>query len=620
MCGIAGILEKGTTEVRRASIERMADSLCHRGPDGLGFYTDDSVALSHNRLSIIDLSEKGNQPLYNEDRSLVLVCNGEIYNYKEIRRDLEKKGHRFSSDSDSEVVLHLYEEHKDDLSTLLAQLTGMFAFALWDINRCKLFAARDRVGIKPLYYFHEGARFIFASEVKPVRTALGAATEIDFTSVYEYFLLGSIPGPHTLYKSVHALEAGHFLTFESGQLHISKHWDIPICAGGRFDADAVQEELEELLDQIVKDHLVADVPVGSFLSAGVDSSLITALAVGHHPGINSFTASFPGEPEDEGIISGQTAQKLKTNHFSFELKNDFFADFETQFRDLDQPFAIQSALALGRISKMARQHVKVVLSGDGGDELFGGYNRHEFPRRPNFLKYIPENIQLPVLKVAAKATGKKSLDALAKNLELSEANIFLHRISVEDAAMAVSLLDPDIAAQIDMQRFLRRLDHLFHSRQDADKLNRVLFVDMKTALIDEMLTKCDRMTMMNGIEGRVPFLDHRLVEFAFRLPGNLKRHNGVGKFMLRKFLAKKLGNELAYRAKTGFNSPFKQWLNNDNATKEYVLSNFEQVKSLKLLNNQLMDATIADVNRIRPTSVFAVVCLNNFFSNLKKNN
>lgn len=616
MCGIAGVYGGFDAETRSQLLNGLSGKLAHRGPDGRGTYNDATVGLVHTRLSIIDLSANGNQPQYNEDRSLVLVCNGEIYNYQEIRKQLIEKGHQFSSHSDCEVILHLYEENNNDLGKVLSQLTGMFAFALWDTKKKKLFIARDRVGIKPMYYCHDGKNLVFASEVKPIITTGLFDFTTDFTSLYEYFLLGSVPGPNTIYKEIKSLEPGNYITIEDGRLSSTIYWDIPSGPIRNITENQVQEELEALLSDIIKDHLVADVPVGTFLSAGVDSSLITAIAVEHHPGIFSFTASFPGEPEDEGIIAANTAARLKTTHHSFELKNNFFDDFTTQFKDIDQPFAISSALALGRISKLAKQNVKVVLSGDGADELFGGYNRHEFPKRPDFLKYIPVNLQNDVLKYGAKLTGKKSLEDLRKSLLISDANQFLHRISIEDAQVAVSMFSPDFAAQIDMHRFLNRIDQLFDRRNDKDKLNKVLYVDMKTTLVDEMLTKCDRMTMINGIEGRVPFLDHRLVEFAFSLPGDFKRKNGIGKIPLRKFLAKKLGNELAYRVKTGFNSPFQQWLTNDKATNEFVLANFEAARKIPFLDKNYLNGTIKDFKSRKPQSVYAVVCLSNFYKNL----
>lgn len=615
MCGIAGIYGTFSTAERRSASAVLAGGLSHRGPDGEGMFLDGAISLIHRRLSIIDLSEAGNQPLYNEDRSLVLVCNGEIYNYRSLREQLLKKGHTFSSHSDCETILHLYEDYHDDLPQLLSKLTGMFAFALWDEKRKRLFIARDRVGIKPLYYSWNNGNLIFASEVRPVAATGLVDADLDYTSLYEYFLTGSIPGPNTLHKGVKCLEAGHYMIAERGKLSTHEYWDIPKAIKNWSSEAEALEAVDNLLTGVIKDHLVADVPVGTFLSAGVDSSLITAIAVGHHPGIHSFTASFPGEPEDEGAIASETAKKLQTTHHAFELKTNFFVDFDKQFTGLDQPFAVSSALSLGRISRLARQHVKVVLSGDGGDELFGGYNRHEFPKDPAFLKFIPKPMHGSLVSLGAKLTGKSSLEKLHANLQKTDGRKFLDRIRIAEEQSVLSLFAPEIAAKIDTGRFLRRLDAFFDKRNGDDSLNRVLYVDMKTTLVDEMLTKCDRMTMINGIEGRVPFLDHRMVELAFTIPAQYKRRNGTGKILLRELLAKRLGRELAYRQKTGFNAPLQQWLASDKDTAQFVKEELQQSSHLGFYNQQLIQEYAASPSSFGLTTVFSLVCLNYFLLN-----
>ena len=612
MCGIAGLYGNFGSADKEKAIASLSVSLAHRGPDGNGRFQDEDAALVHTRLSIIDLSENGNQPFFNESKSLVLICNGEIYNYQPLRAELIKKGHHFTSTSDSEVILHLYEEHQDDPMKLLSRLTGMFAFALWDTGRKRLFIARDRIGIKPLYYSYAGGRLIFSSEVLPIIKTGLTDSAIDHTSLYEYFLTGSVPGPNTIYAEVKCVEPGHFLIAEDGRLTDEEYWDIPAGVKKWQDEAEVLDAVDNLLREVVKDHLVADVPVGTFLSAGVDSSLITAMAVEHHPGIHSFTASFPGEPEDEGTMAADTAKKLGTTHHSYELTSNFFSDFELQYKDMDQPFAISSALSLGRIAKVARQLVKVVLSGDGADELFGGYFRHELPQRPSFLKYIPKGIRSIALSAGAKLTGKESLVRLRDNLALTEGEKFLAKMAIAKPAGVLALFSPGIAAQIDTKRLVKRLNSLIERRKQHDELSRILYVDMKTTLVDEMLTKCDRMTMINGVEGRVPFLDHRVVELAFSIPSIYKRRDGVGKVILRQLLAKKLGSELAYRKKTGFNSPLQNWLATDKAMTERVKKEFRSAGKLQFLNGQTMATYEASPESISAGFVFSIVCLNYF--------
>jgi len=613
MCGIAGVWGKrpGKEQFPADSLFRF---LAHRGPDGTGKFEDESVSLLHARLSIIDLSANGNQPLFNEDRTLVLICNGEIYNYIELRNELISRNHKLSSTSDSEVILHLYEEYGGDAEKLLNRLTGMFAFALWDARKKKLLIARDRLGIKPLYYSHTGDTLVFASEVKPIATCPGTNFTIDHTSLYEYFLLGSIPGPNTLYNEIKALEPGHYLVAQDRKVVIKQYWDVAPEPGKWSGEDEIDAAVASLLSDVVKEHLVADVPVGAFLSAGVDSSLITSYAAEFHPAIHTFTASFPGEPEDEGTISGNTAKLLGTTHHSYTLKEDFFHDFKEQFSKLDQPFANVSALSLGRISKLAASNIKVVLSGDGADELFCGYSRHQLPKDPPFLKYIPGPLQNAVLKYGATLTQRKGLEHLRQTLQLSVAERYLPKIYVLSKDFILSLFPAGIRQQIDQHRYINRVKKIETQFAQDDRLNKLLYVDIKTTLVDEMLTKCDRMTMINGIEGRVPFLDHRLVELAFRIPSSFKRNEQFGKLPLRRILAKRLGNDLAYREKTGFNSPLKRWLKDDKKTADFALANIQDAGKLPFFDKSAIDKNVQAFRELDPNAIFSLICLNNYLT------
>jgi len=616
MCSIAGTWGNLSMEMKHNAVKVLGTALTHRGRDGSDYYIDSNVMLTQNRLSIIDLSENGTQPLYNEDKTVVLICNGEIYNYKTLRSQLLSRGHSFSSTSDSEVILHLYEENRDNPERLLNSLTGMFAFAIWDTTKQQLFLSRDRVGIKPLYYSFLNGNLTFASEVKPISLCEFVSSDIDYTSVFEYFLNGSIPSPNTLYLQIKCLDAGHYLLAANNEIKIKQYWDIPHTPGKWRNAAHITDAVEAMLSDVVKDHMVADVPVGTFLSAGVDSSIISMFAAKHQSGISSFTASFPGEPEDEGEIAQLSASRLGTTHHNHIMKGNFFNNFEEQFLHIDQPFGNTSALSLGRIAKKAKEHVKVVLSGDGGDELFGGYKRHSLPNHPSFLKAIPTPFQNSFLKIASSVTGKKSLEKLRENLLLKESTIFLERTSTSLPHMAMSFINKDLHNKIDMGRYLQRVDTMFSKCTSTDKLNRILYVDMKTTLIDEMLTKCDRFTMINGIEGRVPLLDHRMVELAFSIPGKEKRNETVDKIPLRSILAKNLGKELAYREKTGFNSPLKQWLKTDKETRDYAISNIDIAKNVEFLDKNILSSSIDDLDKLRTSEVFALVCIGNYFKNL----
>lgn len=615
MCGIAGVFGNFEEEKRHIALQKIAHYLAHRGPDGHKIYEHAEIGLVHTRLSIIDLSEAGNQPLCNEDGSLILVCNGEIYNYQELRQELLEKGHQFRSGSDCEVILHLYEEYKCDAEKVLNRLTGMFAFALWDAKRLQLFIARDRVGIKPLYYSRKGNQFIFCSEVRPIANCGLVDTNIDHTSLYEYFLTGSIPGPNTMWNEIKCLEPGYYAILRDSRMITKQYWDIPVTYGKYRSMNEVCDAASALLKKIIKDHLVADVPVGTFLSAGVDSSLITSIASEIHPGIHSFTASFPGEPEDEGQVAAASARKLGTTHHAFEISTNFFNEIEKQFQNIDQPFAISSALSLGRISALARQHVKVVLSGDGGDELFGGYQRHRSPAIPSFVKFIPPAIRNKTLQIGAKITRRKSLDQLRTNLNITAAQRFYERVLVASPAHAITFIHPDLQKKIDKNRYFKRIETIFGRTEGADELSRILYTDMKTTLPDEMLTKCDRMTMINGIEGRVPFLDHRMVELAFSVPAHLKQDNQNGKLPLRQMLAARMGQDLAFRNKTGFNSPLQQWLKSDTSTYNHALQTIHTASHISYLNPATIQSVAANMRNAQSTDVFDIVCLATYFNN-----
>lgn len=616
MCSIAGAWGELDLETKHNTAKALGVALAHRGRNGYDCYIDSKVILTHNRLSIIDLSDNGTQPLYNEDKTVVLICNGEIYNYKTLRSQLLGRGHTFSSASDSEVILHLYEENRDNPERLLNSLTGMFAFAIWDTSKQQLFLSRDRIGIKPLYYSYINGILAFASEVKPLSLCKIVSSDIDYTSVYEYFLMGSIPAPNTLYQHIKCLDAGHYLLASNNEIKIKQYWDIPHIQGKWKNTAHITDTVETLLSDIVKEHMVADVPVGTFLSAGVDSSIISFFAAKHQSGISSFTASFPGEPEDEGEIAQLTAKRLGTTHHNHILKGNFFDKFEEQFLHIDQPFGIASALSLGRIANKANEHVKVVLSGDGGDELFGGYKRHSIPLQPSFLKAIPTPFQNSFLKIASTITRKKSLEKLRENMLLKESTIFLERTATSLPHVALSFISQDLHNKIDLGRYQQRIDAMFNKCPSTDKLNRILYVDMKTTLVDEMLTKCDRFTMANGIEGRVPLLDHRMVELAFSIPGKEKRNETTDKIPLRSILAKNLGKELAYREKTGFNSPLKKWLKSDKYTRDFAISNIDNARKVLFLDTKYLSSSIDNLDTLLTTEVFALVCIGNYFKNL----
>ncbi len=618
MCGIAGFIKSKNLPDSKQIIANLASSLKHRGPDGLGIFENDELAFVHTRLSIIDLSENGTQPLKNEDNSLVLICNGEIYNYQEIRSNLIEKGHKFHSSSDSEVILHLYEDLRGDMDAVLNKLVGMFSFSLYDIHKNKLFIARDRVGIKPLYYHESHQNFSFSSEVAPLAKCGLIDCSTDPTSIFEYFLLGSVPEPNTWYNEIKALSPGYYGLWENGKLELKKYWQLSVETNPEFKSlNEVSEASELLLKSIVADHLIADVPVGTFLSAGIDSSLISCFAAEKESGIHSFSAAFPGEPEDESTIAAQTAAKIGATHQSFDINSDFFGDFDSHFVNIDQPFGISSALSLSRISSLAKSKVKVVLSGDGADELMGGYDRHVPFFNPPVLKGFSRPVRSSILNLTGKAFGIKSFKDAAAYLQLSDSIKYFDRYRINEEQKCLSILNPDIRHLVDTERYKRRLEHIWDEYPGEELLTNMLYLDLKTTLVDEMLTKVDRMTMNQSIEARVPFLDHRFVEFSFSVPEKFKRDDKWGKLPLRSLVQKYFGRELAYRKKTGFNSPLKSMLVTDKATYAFYNSKVNALKNCNLLDKNKLSSILQEpIDNIDASLAFGLVALDSF---LEKN-
>lgn len=586
MCGISGFY-KFSSSLNSDSIRlNLTESLHHRGPDGNGFFIEEPICLVHNRLSIIDLSENGAQPLYNEDQTLVLICNGEIYNYQALREELLNLGHKFRSKSDCEVILHLYEENKGNIAKTLNRLIGMFAFAIWDKKSKKLILARDRVGIKPLYYSLNEKSFSFSSEIKPLVSSGLASSEMDFSSFYEYFNLGYIPEPNTIYQSIKALSPGSFLELSNNCIiEENKYWSLPTQIDKNLKKEGeVLEALDSLLNQVVKDHLIADVKVGSFLSGGIDSSLVSYYSAKAQDGIPTFTASFSGEPEDESLIAIETSRKIHSTSYQFNVQTDFFNNFESHFGFLDQPFGVSSALSLSRISALAKPIVKVVLSGDGADELFGGYERHSNFADPPQLRFLPFRIRRRVFQAVYLLTSKESLKLAVEEMNRPQSLKYAKRLALEYGYFGPGFLDSVINSKVDTERYFNRVEKIWSDYQGEDLINRMLYTDIQTSLVDEMLFKADRMTMHQSIEGRVPFLDHRIVEFAMQIPSSLKKRNGIGKLPLRALVSKYLGESLAERKKTGFNSPLKKLLQNDRKTQNRFEDEIEFLLGLEFFD------------------------------------
>ncbi|MGH9931395.1 MAG: asparagine synthase (glutamine-hydrolyzing) [Pyrinomonadaceae bacterium] len=590
MCGIAGIHSWDGLPSQSETVAAMTARLARRGPDGVGLHSEPGIALGHRRLSIIDLSERGSQPMSNEDGTVWLTCNGEIYNYRELRRQLESRGHRFSSDSDSEVLIHLYEDSADDLTNFLEPVRGMFAFAIWDRARQRLVLARDRLGIKPLFYYLADNFMAFASDLDALTACADVPRRVDWTSLYEYLVLLTVPGPNTIYRDVQCLAPGSMLLIERGKVRKQSYWSLASIPSERIlKAGEADEALEAILSEAVDLHLVADVEVGAFLSGGVDSGLVTALATEQNGrSLRTFSATFPGEQVDEGPWARDASNKLGTVHTEFSSSGDFLGEIERVVEAMDQPMALTSAVSLFQLSRRAREQVKVVLTGDGGDETFGGYDRHRpYPAPSRLAGWIPEGARPAVGALGSASLPEWARDrspmlrkayALSRSLARDEAELYTPRLYCLQPVDALALLPDEVVSEVDTSRYLNHVRSLFESCPQTNPLSRRLFVDLQTSLVDEMLSKVDRMTMAIGLEARVPLLDHRVVEFSMNLASSLKRDDEKGKLPLRRLVGRRLGRETAERAKSGFNSPLDGWLRNDPATRAAFASLWEMVE------------------------------------------
>lgn len=548
MCGIAGIFQfdrNAPADLRLLS--RMTELIAHRGPDDSGHWTSGNVALGHRRLSIIDVSPAGHQPMGSDDGSVWITYNGECYNYAELAAGLRARGHTFRSDSDTEVILHLYQERGE---RFLEAIDGMFALAIWDARKQCLLLARDRVGIKPLYYFADDERFLFASEMKGLLADPRVSSEVDHSALAEYFHLLSIPDARCILKGVHKLPAGHSLNVTARGLERRKYWDFAVRPDRRMSFEDACAQFDTRFAAAVESHMVADVPVGAFLSGGVDSSSIVAVGsrVAAMP-MDTFSVTFPGLAEfDESPFAAAVATHCGAQHHEFNLTPNLVDGISRVVWHADEPFAISSAFALYFLAQVARERVKVVLSGDGGDELFAGYLwRHvDFPILPGAQKLPPA-----IAKLLPSWIGRRRRERDER---------YLRSFSCFQSNELTELLEPELVPSVVGALRDSVVQRCFDEAPGEDQLDRKLYTDMKTTLVSEMLTKVDRMTMAHGLEARVPFLDHHLVEWAFTVPSGHKLHDGQGKYLVKKAMEPYLPHDILYRPKQGFNVPMKLWM------------------------------------------------------------
>jgi asparagine synthase (glutamine-hydrolysing) len=567
VCGIAGIYHLNGQPASKEHLQKMTSCISYRGPDGEGFFTDGSVGLGHRRLAIIDLAT-GRQPMFSEDRSIAITFNGEIYNYLELRAELIKIGKRFHTESDTEVILRAYEAWGIECQT---RLNGMWAFAIWDSHKRRLFLSRDRMGEKPLHYALHKEAFVFASEIKSLLAyGIPRAPRTDLTEVY--LSMGYVPAPYTYFQGIQKLRPGHCLTIESGKVTERAYWKLLDIDEQDMVADKnlVHEQFTSLLDDAVRLRMRCDVPFGAFLSGGLDSSSIVALMTRHtKQRIRTFTIGFPEKEFDERPLARLVADKFQTEHHEGVVEPDTFdASIERILHHYDEPFGDSSAIPTGYVSRYARQHVKMVLTGDGGDEVLSGYTSYQGEKFASYYQRLPDFIQLglPALSDLAslplRGALRYRLNRVAKvctsagapfNTRLIQKLASISPVHIKQLTEGISGIWPIEEFIADLMRDCRYQDPFY----------RLMHFHLRVSLPDDMLTKVDRMSMAHSLETRVPFLDHRLVEFMATVHKDVKMLGFQRKAVLRHTVANSLPPPLLKAPKRGFVVPLREWFKGD---------------------------------------------------------
>jgi asparagine synthase (glutamine-hydrolysing) len=565
MCGIAGFISK--TDERRDERAARLDGMCrvieYRGPDEQGTAVEGRAAMGMRRLSIIDLAT-GQQPIYNTDRTKLIVFNGEIYNYRELKRDLESRGYTFRTNSDTETIIHAYEEYGEDCVRLLR---GMFAFAIWDSEDQSLFLARDRVGKKPLFYtLTVDGEFVFGSEMKVLLEHGGVTREIDHGALDAYLTFGYVPEELCIFKNVKKLEPGQFLIFRDGEIYTEKYWDFEFSGATLPDGeDEIGEELLAKLRDAVGVRLISEVPLGAFLSGGVDSSAVVGLMsqILDQP-VKTFSIGFNEDSFDELKYARLAAKHFKTEHHEFILTPEFVDVVDQLVWHFDEPFADSSALPTYMVSKMAREFVTVVLSGDGGDELFGGYTRYAIDRGRSGLERLPRGIRQKLLRPLSEVLPHGSLGKnYLFNISLDAAGRYIDSISHFNGPRKRRLYSTEIRTKMNgtFERGERLFRQIASSVANDDPFEELLYLDSKTYLPGDILTKVDRMSMASSLEARCPLLDHKLIEYVTRIPSALKMKGRETKYIFKEALRDLVPREILHREKQGFGVPINQWIN-----------------------------------------------------------
>ena len=568
MCGITGIFDtRGATEIAASVLHRMNNAQYHRGPDEGSLHTEPGLGFGHRRLSIIDIAT-GQQPLFNEDGSVVVVFNGEIYNYQDLIPELQALGHVFHTKSDTEVIVHAWEQWGEDC---VQRFRGMFAFALWDRNRQSLFMARDRLGVKPMFYaLLDDGLLLFGSELKSLLAHGGLRRDIDPLAVEEYFALGYVAEPRTIFRQALKLPPGHSLVIQRGQPLAAprEYWDVRFTLDNPMSEQEAQQEMIARLRESVRLRMISEVPLGAFLSGGVDSSAVVAMMAGLSDGpVNTCSMAFDDPKFNESEFAQQVADRYATKHRVETVASDDFDLIDTLARLYDEPYADSSAIPTYRVCQLARKHVTVALSGDGGDETFGGYRRYRMHLMEDRMRSaVPASIRMPVFGLLGRLypkadwaprvfRAKTTFEGLARN----SVDAYLHAVSILRAPMRAQLFSAGFKRELAGYNASSVFDHHARRAGTDDPLALIQYLDTKTYLVGDINTKVDRASMAHSLEVREPLMDHELVQWAASLPSSLKVRGAEGKYLLKKAMAPHLPDAVLYRPKMGFAVPLARW-------------------------------------------------------------
>lgn len=580
MCGIVGFIDKSKEKIKDKQLTNMLNRIIHRGPDAEGRYIDSNVALGHRRLSIIDLSS-GSQPMFNEDDSLVVVFNGEIYNYLELKKELEEKKHVFKTNSDTEVLLHGYEEYGEKL---LDKLRGMFAFVIWDKKNEELFGARDHFGIKPFYYYHTDNDFMFASEIKAFLDHSSFKKELNKDVIPEYLRFNYSPSNETFFKNVYKLAPGHFFKYKDGVLDISRYFTVSFDSKD-MDFDDLVKEISDAMKDSVNHHMLSDVEVGSFLSSGIDSSYLVSLA---RPD-KTYTVGYDIPKYDEISYAKDLTDKLGINNTNYKIsKEEYFDIIPKIMYHLDEPIADPAAVALYFVAKLASRDVKVVLSGEGADELFGGYNYYRVDIDCAKYNKIPFWIRRVIGKIASLLPAKRGLNFLVRNGQ-----------TLEDGYIGVTKIfnEKEVKKLINYSNNSRSNKEItkdvYLENKDSSNISKMQAIDINFWLAKDIFQKADKMTMANSIEGRVPFTDIEVFKLARTIPDKYKVTKENTKVALRMAAKMDIPNESYNKKKLGFPVPLREWLKEEEIYNN-IKNSFNSSISKELFNNKMLIKLLDD--------------------------